>query len=242
MNPYDDPNTPGPDGTPPVAPRKRHHYIRWTLAGIGALILLIVVISVAAGGGGKPAVTTAAPATASSAPAATLPTDPNGQQCPNLAADGYCPGDSASPSPSAPLTGGIGTTFTITTTDDSGNAASYDVTLDKVDQSVYPGAYETPQTAGDHFAAAEFTIKGDTGSTSDDANSDASALGPDGTQYQFSASVNSLPEFNSGLFNVGPGQSVKGWVAFELPAGVTVASVQWAPSFNGSAATWTVGS
>ena len=62
-----DPNMP-PAGMPPVTPRRRHHYIRWIFAGIGALILLIIVIAVAAGGGGsKP------PAATPSTPAATTP-------------------------------------------------------------------------------------------------------------------------------------------------------------------------
>ena len=46
INPYD-PNTPA--GPPPAVSRKRHHYIRWILAGLGALILLIIVIGVADG-------------------------------------------------------------------------------------------------------------------------------------------------------------------------------------------------
>ena len=178
---------------------------------------------------------TAAPVSTSSS-AAQSAIDPNGEACAALDGTGYCPGDSASPADSAPADGAIGSTFTVTASDGS----SYDVTLDAVKQSVYPGAYETPQNAGDHFAAAQFTITGDTGSTSDDANSDASALGADSTQYGYTANVDTLPEFNSGLFNVSPGVTVKGWVAFELPAGAEIASVQWAPSIGGSAATWTL--
>ncbi len=65
MYPYD-PNA------PPAAPRKRHHYIRWTLAGLGALILLIVVIGVAGGSGTKNG-TTAIPHQSTSAPATQAP-------------------------------------------------------------------------------------------------------------------------------------------------------------------------
>ena len=67
------------------------------------------------------------------------------------------------------------------------DGTSYDVTLDQVTQNAAASPYETPQNAGDHFAAAQFTIKGDSGSTSDDANSDANAIGSDGTQYPFAA-------------------------------------------------------
>lgn len=74
MYPYD-PNTPPADGTPPPAPRKRHHYIRWTLIGFGALILLIIVIGVAVGPGKRtpaaaPQQSTSAPAAATTQPAA----------------------------------------------------------------------------------------------------------------------------------------------------------------------------
>ena len=69
-----DPNM-TPAGMPPVAPRKRHHYIRWTFAGLAALIVLIAVVSVAAGAGkkGTPAAvstqSTSAPATQAASPA-----------------------------------------------------------------------------------------------------------------------------------------------------------------------------
>ena len=161
---------------------------------------------------------------------------------PTASAQTYAPPTTAAPTTAAPspsqsaLTGPIGTTYTVT----AGDGTSYDVTMTAVRQNVYPGAYETLQNAGDHVATAQFTIKGVTGNVSDDANSDANAIGSDGTQYPFTAAFDTLPNFSSGEWHVGPGQSVSGWVAFELPPGVTVASVQWAPSFNGSAATWTV--
>jgi hypothetical protein len=78
VNPNDPNMTPA--GMPPMAPRKRHHYIRWTFAGFGALILLIVIIGVAAGSSkGKgttaaPQQSTAAPATQAAVPAAATPT------------------------------------------------------------------------------------------------------------------------------------------------------------------------
>jgi hypothetical protein len=106
VNPYDPDMT--PDGTPPVPPRKRHHYIRWTLGAIGSLILFITFVSIAAGGGGKTPVSPPAPpaaATSSPAPQEASFTDPNGLSC--AAADetsaGYCPGDDPSPTP-APVT------------------------------------------------------------------------------------------------------------------------------------------
>jgi hypothetical protein len=143
----------------------------------------------------------------------------------------------SSPSSSAPLSGPAGTTFTVT----SSSGSSYTVTLDQVEQQATAAPYVIPQNAGDHFAAVQFTITGVAGNTSDDANSDASAIGSDQQQYPFAATELTVPNFNSGLFNVGPGQVVKGWVAFELPSGVTIASVQWAPVLDPQAATWKVG-
>jgi hypothetical protein len=145
------------------------------------------------------------------------------------------------PSPSAgnaALTGAVGTTFTVT----SSGGTSYDVTLDKVTQNAALAPYETLENAADHAAAAEFTIKGDSGQSSDDANSDADAIGSDQTEYQSSFTSLTVPDFSGGVFNVAAGQTEKGWVAFELPPGVSVAQVQWAPGLDSAAATWTVGS
>jgi hypothetical protein len=136
------------------------------------------------------------------------------------------------------LTGAIGTSFTVTADD----GTSYDVTLDKVIQHVRLGQYDTLDNYKDHAAAAQFTITGDTGQSTDDAFSDANAIGSDQTQYESTFITDSLPGFSSGEFRVAPGQTVKGWVTFELPPGVTIAQVQWAPGFNSQAATWTVSS
>jgi hypothetical protein len=122
------------------------------------------------------------------------------------------------------------------------DGSSYDVTLDKVRQHAALAPYETLSNQADHAAAAEFTITGDSGQTSDDANSDANAIGSDQTEYQFAAISLSVPNFSSGEFNVAPGQTEKGWVAFELLPGVTIDQVQWAPGLGSQAATWQVGS
>jgi hypothetical protein len=143
------------------------------------------------------------------------------------------------PAPSDSTTdpaGGIGDTFTVTSSD----GTSYDVTLIKVDQHATLGAYETLDNSADHAAAAEFKITGDTGQSSDDANNDANAIGSDQTEYQPSFVTLTVPNFNAGDFKVAPGQTEKGWVAFELPPGTTIAQVQWAPGLDGQAATWTV--
>jgi hypothetical protein len=91
------------------------------------------------------------------------------------------------------------------------------------------------------MAGAEFTIAGESGQTSDDANDDAVAVGTDGQDYTSSVeSITDGANFNYGEFNVTAGQTVNGWVSFELPPGVSIASIEWAPG-GGQAATWTVG-
>ena len=149
----------------------------------------------------------------------------------------------ATPTPSS-LTEPVGGTFTDTTTNNTTGATSvYNVTLDKVDQNAALGPYETLTNPADHAAGAEFTIAGTSGQTSDDANSDAVAIGTDGQDYTPSfVTITDGTNFDSGEFNVASGQTVNGWVSFELPPNVTIASVQWSPGFSGQAATWTVGS
>lgn len=66
-------------------------------------------------------------------------------------------------------------------------------------------------------------------------------IGSDQTEYQFAGLSLTVPNFNSGEFEVSAGQTEKGWVAFELPPGVTV-QMQWAPGLNSAAADWTVSS
>ncbi len=120
----------------------------------------------------------------------------------------------------------------------------YSVTLDRVIQHARPDNGFDTAPAGSHLAAAEFTIKGISGTDQDDANSDAAAIGNDQQTYEsgfegLAAGTN----FNSGSFNTSAGSSSKGWVAFEVKNGVKVLSIQWSPSsgMSGSApATWTV--
>lgn len=153
------------------------------------------------------------------------------------------PVSTPSPSPTTGnLTGAVGTTFTVT--GDNGvndTQTTYDVTLTGVEQDATLAPYEALSNDADHMAAAEFTITGKTGDTSDDANNDATVIGSNGQQYTFSASsVTAGTNFNYGDYNAGPVQTVKGVVAFELPSGVSIKSVQWSPGFEGPSASWSV--
>ena len=125
---------------------------------------------------------------------------------------------SSGPSNSS-LTGPAGTTFEITGPNGpNGETTTYQVTLTQVLQQA-------------------------SGQASDNANVDAVAVGSNGQNYtsefdEITAGTN----FSNGDINVSPGQSLNGWVSFELPPGVSIASVQWHPGPGGEAATWTVGS
>jgi hypothetical protein len=173
----------------------------------------------------------------------TVTATSSGAAAPSSAAAAATSAPPAPPSSPSPVTSGpLGTAFTVTTQDDNGNNVSYTVTAETVDQHAGLGPYETLDNNADHMAAVKFTITGVTGQVSDDADSDAVAIGTDTTEYQPSFNdVTDGGNFNSGSFAVAPGETVSGWVAFEVPPGQTIASVQWSPnSFESSHATWTV--
>lgn len=154
------------------------------------------------------------------------------------------PSSSAPVTPSSAPSGPLGTAFTVTATNDAGSPSSYDVTAISVDQQAQLTPYETVITPGDHTVAVEFVLTGNTGQSSDDANSDAVVIGTDGQDYDPSFNnVSDGTNFNSGDFEVSAGQTVRGWVTFELPPGVQAASVQWSPdTFSGTQpGTWSVG-
>jgi hypothetical protein len=149
----------------------------------------------------------------------------------------------ASQSPST--TGPVGTTYKVTGTDSNGNNTAYSVTLDKVLSPAAPDNEFDAASSGKHLVGAEFTIIGISGTSSDDADNDTEAQGSDKQLYQpafdgIAAGTN----FNSGDFNVAPSATEVGWVVFEIPNSVKVASIQWNPSsgFSGGTATWTIAS
>lgn len=205
---------------PPPAPRKRHTWRNIILATLGVMTLVVVIAAVAASGS-NPKITAAN--TGTSAPAAAAP--------------------AAAPVTPAPVnTGPLGTTYTDSGTSDGGNAYSYTVTLNQVLPNATPDNEFDAAPSGEVLVGAEFTITGVTGTSSDDANSDATAIGSNGETYTFTANgLAAGTNFNYGDFNVSPGVTSVGWVAFDVPAGVTVSSIVWSPDFSGVSATWTLG-
>jgi hypothetical protein len=212
-----------PAGYQTPGPKKRHRVRNTILALVGGLVLIIIIASVASSGNGVQK--TGSPAAANAATSA--PSSPKPSQTENN------------------TTGPVGTTFTVTDTNDNGATVKYSVTLNKLIQQAQPDNSFDSAPAGDHLAAAEFTIKGLVGDDQDDANSNAAAIGDDNQTYQpgfegLAAGTN----FNGGDFNTSPGSVSIGWVAFEVKDGITVSSVQWAPDGGMSSttpATWTLG-
>jgi hypothetical protein len=148
------------------------------------------------------------------------------------------------PASSAPTTSGpTGTTFSVNSSDDNGNPVTYKVTLLKFDPDAQPDNSFDTAPSGDYLAGAEFQVSGVKGTASDDANSNAVAIGNDQQTYQtgFEGLADGT-NFDSGQFNVSAGQSSVGWVAFEVKNGVTITSVKWTPEsgMTSSSATWTV--
>jgi hypothetical protein len=212
---------------PPQPPKKKRSKLAigcGTIAGLIVLIIIIAVIaSVANSGNGVK--------------------KDNSAGSPAPSAGGQSARTSQAPAQSS-TNGPVGTTFTVTETNNSGATVKYSVTLDRVIQHARPDNGFDTAPAGDHLAAAEFTIKGISGTDQDDANNDAAAIGNDQQTYQpgfegLAAGTN----FSNGQFNTSPGSNSIGWVAFEVKNGVKATSVQWSPSsgLSGNApATWTM--
>ena len=135
--------------------------------------------------------------------------------------------------------GVLGATFTL----DDGTGSSYRVTLVKViDPARAAGQFSTP-ASGKRFVGIVFRIKGLTGSPQgEDAITDAVLVGANGRDYPADPNrVAGYANFDDGAIHVTPGQVVTGAVAFQVPASVTVSTVQWtALSGFGPMVEWTV--
>lgn len=136
-------------------------------------------------------------------------------------------------------TGVVGDTFTVT----SGDGTSYNITLIKVlDPAQGTNEFTTPD-AGKRFVGAEFKITASSGKMDENANNNTVIQGSDEQLYDPDFSeISAGTNFNSGAIRLHEGASVKGWVTFQVPQGVKVASVQWTPmsGFSDSTATWYV--
>lgn len=227
-------------------PPRRNGWPRWlrTLVGVTGAFILIGIGAAIGGSAGHPA---AAPAvTVTAAPAASASGDPVLTcQAQGGTWDGSTCDTGTAPSPSATgtLTGPLGTTYTDTTQDPSGNDVSYDVTAVRVADPATGANEAYVPDPGKRFVGVEFRIKGDSGYSSDDANTDAVLTGDNGQTYQADFSdISEGTNFSSGQFGVTAGKTQTGWVTFQVPKGVKVASVQWQPVIaTGQPAEWDLG-
>jgi Domain of unknown function (DUF4352) len=154
------------------------------------------------------------------------------------------PGDMPANTPglhsrTANYTGVVGHTFNVTAID----GTSYDITLVKVlDPAQGANEVYTPD-AGKRFVGAEFKITATSGSVDENANNNAKVQGSDKQMYGSDFSeISAGTNFNLGDIRLHEGASTKGWVTFQVPQGVKVASVQWTPSsgFSDVTVTWYV--
>ncbi|MGH3180540.1 MAG: hypothetical protein ACRDOH_17750 [Streptosporangiaceae bacterium] len=145
----------------------------------------------------------------------------------------------AAPSPGNSLSGPVGTTYAVT--DQSGNKMS--VTLTQViDPAQGADQFSTPQS-GNRFAGAVFTVKGISGTFSDDANNDATLIGSNGQTYTADFdSIAGYTNFNNGEYNVSAGESSVGAVTFQVPLAVTVSKIEWSANggLGGAPAEWLI--
>lgn len=111
-----------------------------------------------------------------------------------------------------------------------GNSA-YSVRLMQIiDPAQGSDQYVTP-TPGDRFVAVLFSLTAGAQAVSGDANVNASAIGSNGQTYTADFdSVSECTSFSSGEYRIVAHQSATGCVVFQVPTGISVAKVQWAPS------------
>ena len=146
---------------------------------------------------------------------------------------------SPSPSPSSSLAGPVGTSYSVT----DGNGDEISVTLTHL-ISPAEGAdqFNTPQN-GDRFVGAVFTIRGVSGTFSDDANNDATLIGSNGQTYTADFdSIAGYTNFDDGEYTVSAGESSVGAVTFQIPLGVGIAKIEWSANagLSGAPGEWLI--
>jgi hypothetical protein len=156
---------------------------------------------------------------------------------------------SAAAAPAPAKAAGPGTAYKITSTDISGATLStYTIRLDK---QVTEPAPPDPQYAmpgspnlaaaphGKHLAAAQFTVTGLTGDTSDSAVMNYSALGSD--HHRYTPQIGAAVAGDTGGFEVKAGQTQTGMITFVVPGGVRITSITYNPLMGSAPVAWQVG-
>ncbi len=148
-------------------------------------------------------------------------------------------GQSAPKTASSPTTASSGAPAqthrdTLTVHDFHGDTVS--VTAEGIIDPARPANPDLVASAGTRLVAVELALKGEgPGTISSDANSNTTVIGSDSQAYTFSVDpVAECTSFSNGEYTVLPGDAERGCVVFQLPAGVTVKSVQFSLG-NGTA-------
>jgi len=142
-------------------------------------------------------------------------------------------------SPTNPAAEKIGQGFTITTV----SGTRYLVYLTKVIDPAQGADSVTIPDKGQRFVGLVFTLKGVSGTSSGNSNSNATLTASNGLTYQADfQSIKGWTNFGNGEFHTNPGTRLVGAVTFQIPAGVKVTEVQWSATggFGGTSATWAV--
>jgi hypothetical protein len=135
--------------------------------------------------------------------------------------------------------GVVGATFTL----DDGTGSAYQVTLVKTINPARGADQTDAPDSGKRFVGLVFKIRALSGNLQgEDANNDAVLVGAGGQKYQAAPrGIAGYTNFNHGVIQVAPGDTVTGAVAFQVPDGVTVSTIQWtALSGFGPMVEWTV--
>jgi hypothetical protein len=135
--------------------------------------------------------------------------------------------------------GVVGASFNL----DDGSGNGYRVTLVKVIDPARGANQSDRPDRGKRFVGLVFRIEGLSGNPQgEDAGNDAVLVGANGRDYP--AALNRIAgysNFDDGVIQVAPGDTVTGAVAVQVPDGVTVSAVQWtALSGFGPMVEWTV--
>jgi len=151
---------------------------------------------------------------------------------------------SAKPKPTAaPLTGTVGTAFEVSGTDSNDNTTHYKVKLVKWLPVATPDNSFDAAPSGHFIAAAEIKLTGISGSSQGDANDSTQMISTTGHVAESNdGSIAAGTDFNSGSFNVAPGETEVGYVSFIVPDSQKINTIQWSDSdfMGGPVVTWKV--
>jgi hypothetical protein len=143
----------------------------------------------------------------------------------------------------APLTGTVGTTFEVSGTDGNDNPTKYKVELMKWLPVASPDNSFDAAPDNHFLAAAEIRLTGVSGSSQGDANNSTQMISTTGHLADGNdSSIAAGTDFNSGDFNVAPGETEVGYVSFVVPDSQKINTIQWSDAefMDGPIVTWKV--